>query len=81
MELDLRGTDAGTIAGYLVRLGGREEAPGSVAGDGWNAVLAAGIHRYRNWEFPRVVVTLTGDPDRVEEIASRLRLMAWRGGG
>ncbi|HYF79165.1 MAG TPA: hypothetical protein VD973_18720 [Symbiobacteriaceae bacterium] len=81
MELDIRGTDAATIRGYLRDLGGQEPTPSCVVGDGWQATLTEGEHRFSRWVFPRVIVTFDGEPDRVAEVAKRLRLLAFRGGG
>jgi hypothetical protein len=81
MELDIRGTNAATLTEYLVFLGGMDRGQGHVAGEGWQAVLVAGVYRFRDWEFPQVTVTLEGDPERVQDVARRLRLMAMRGGG
>jgi|MudIll2142460700_1097286.scaffolds.fasta_scaffold684254_1 hypothetical protein len=42
MRLRLRGVGPGVISTYLVDLGGREEEPGKIAGDGWEASVTAG---------------------------------------
>ena len=42
MRLSLRGVGPAVISAYLVDLGGREEEPGKIAGDGWEASLTAG---------------------------------------
>jgi hypothetical protein len=81
MELDLRGTPAGVLREYLTGLGGAVQADGRVVGDGWQACLVESVHRAFRFEFPRVVVTLTGDPRRVSAVVERFRLMAMRGGG
>lgn len=81
MELDIRGTEAAVIRGYLRDLGGRERASDLIAGDGWQATLTEGEHRFSRWVFPRVIVTFEGEPSRVAEVAQRLRLLAFRGGG
>jgi len=80
MELDLRGTDLQTMRSYLELLGGVAQGLHQIAGDGWRASLTAGVHRWRQWEFPQVTVTLEGETERVAEIARRLRVMATRGG-
>lgn len=80
MELDLRGTNYETMKAYIQSLGGTERAEGSFVGDGWSVTLAPGVHRYRQWEFPRVVLTFEGDADAVADVVQRLRLMAMRGG-
>lgn len=81
MELEIRGTDAAVIKGYLRDLGGRDQAPGLLAGDGWQAALTEGEYRFSRWVFPRVTVTFDGEPGRVAEVVKRLRLLAFRGGG
>lgn len=80
MELDLRGTDAATLKGYLERLGGVVQPDGQIAGDGWSVRMVAGVHRFRQWEFPRVVLTFEGDSERIAAVVGRLRLWAMRGG-
>ncbi len=80
MELDLRGTDLETMIGYLELLGGTAQSLEQVTGEGWRARLTPGVHRWRQWEFPQVMVILDGEPEAVAEIARRLKLMATRGG-
>lgn len=81
VQLDLRGTDLETMKEYLRLLGGAEQADGRIVGEGWAVGLVPSIHRYRQWEFPRVILTFEGEPDPVAEIIRRLRVMATRGGG
>lgn len=80
VELDLRGTDMSTMKEYLALLGGAEEADDRMAGDGWAVHLTPSIHRFRQWEFPRVILTFEGHPDQVAEVVRQLRVMATRGG-
>jgi hypothetical protein len=42
MRLSLRGMGPRVVSAYLVDLGGRESEPGKIAGDGWDAKVAAG---------------------------------------
>jgi len=42
MGLSLRGIGPRVVSAYLVDLGGREVEPGKIAGDGWEASVAAG---------------------------------------
>ncbi|MFZ5815970.1 MAG: hypothetical protein ACOY93_11775 [Bacillota bacterium] len=81
MQLDLRGTDLATMKSYIELLGGVEQEGDRFVGEGWAVRLVAGIHRYRNWEFPRVLLTFEGRPERVAEVVGQLRIMAMRGGG
>ena len=81
MELDVRGTEAATLKGYLELLGGVPTEEDTLVGDGWEARLTVGIHRFYKWDLPRVVVTFAGDPGKVAEVARRFQLMAFRGGG
>ncbi len=81
MILDLRGCTLEQIREYLASLGGTVLPDGSVSGPGWTARLEPGEHRAFGAVWPRVVVTLTGDPDAVAHAARGLRLRAMRGGG
>lgn len=81
MELDLRGTPAAVLREYLIGLGGTVQAGGTVAGDGWEARMTEGVHRAFRFDFPRVIVTFSGDPERIAAVVERFRLMAMRGGG
>lgn len=80
MQLDLRGTNLETMQGYVERLGGVQQPDGRFSGDGWSVTLVAGVHRFRDWEFPRVVLTFEGDPGRFGPVVRSLRLWAMRGG-
>ncbi|HYG57838.1 MAG TPA: hypothetical protein VD902_07210 [Symbiobacteriaceae bacterium] len=81
MELDIRGTEADTIREYLAGMGGVQLTPDHITGEGWEARLTLGVHRLYRWEFPRVVVAFSGEPEAVAAVAGRLRLLAFRGGG
>ncbi|MDF2628973.1 MAG: hypothetical protein K0R39_2804 [Symbiobacteriaceae bacterium] len=81
MEMDIRGTELAVIREYLCGMGGVAQAPDLVIGEGWQASLAEGEYRFARWIFPRVIVTFDGDAERVAEVAKRLRLLAFRGGG
>lgn len=81
LELDTRGTEADVIGDYLTGLGGVQTASGCYAGEGWEAVLTVGEHRFSKWVFPRVIIRFDGDPERVRAVHDRMRLLAFRGGG
>ena len=81
VKLDLRGTDLETMKMYLGVLGGVEQPDGRFAGDGWVVHLEPSVHRFRQWEFPRVILTFEGEPDQVREITRRTLVIASRGGG
>lgn len=80
MEADLRGSSLDTIKSYVEALGGVEQPDGSLLGEGWTVRMVASVHRFRQWEFPRVLLTFEGDPDRIAVVMRRLRVMAMRGG-
>jgi len=81
LELDVRGTSAEQIRGYLQGLGGRPQPDGSVAGPDWTAELAVGEHAAFGTLVPRVIITLRGDPEVVAAVTARLKLRATRVGG
>jgi hypothetical protein len=81
MELDLRGTPAWQIRGYLIGLGGQEAPDGSLAGPGWTATLTELEHVAFRIVMPRIIVRFAGDPTAVKEVHDRLRLRAIRAGG
>jgi hypothetical protein len=79
--LDVRGTPAWQIKGYLAHLGGHEEPDGSFGGSGWHADLTEGEVMAFHTKVPRVTITFLGNPDVVHDIEERVKLRCIRCGG
>jgi hypothetical protein len=82
MRLALRGVGPGVISTYLVDLGGREQAPGEIAGDGWEArINVAEPVSVGSLRLGVTEVEFSGDPARLAGLREAFEKKVLRAGG
>jgi len=82
MRSSLRGIGPTVISAYLVDLGGREEEPGKIAGNGWEASVTAGdLVNVGAIRLGVTEVEFNGDPLAVSRVREALEKKVVRAGG
>jgi hypothetical protein len=82
MRLSLRGIGPAVVSTYLADLGGRELAPGRIAGDGWNASVTVGEPvRVGSIRLGATEVELDGEPAALVRLREALEKKVLRAGG
>jgi len=82
VRLNLRGISPWLVMAYLKELGGREMAPGLVAGEGWQVEVTLGKPAYvGSIRLGVTEVEFSGEVAAVEAVLVDFRQKALRAGG
>jgi molybdopterin synthase sulfur carrier subunit len=82
IQRDVHGVPAWLIKEYLLELGGTEDNPDCIAGEGWRAkVQPIDPFRLGSITIGRVHLEIEGDKESIEALIPPLEMKLMRGGG